>query len=212
VGKQYERIEGRLREFLLAAPVFFVATAPSGADGHVNLSPKGVNGTFAVLDEHTVAYLDYTGSGIETVAHLRDNGRIVLMFCAFAGPPQIVRLHGRGEPVLLDDDRFAGLAARFPEVSFAGGRAVIVVHVTRISDSCGFAVPLMRYEGDRRLLADLATRKGEERLGRERVGKNAASIDGLPGLPPAAAAAPLPVALDQDGRLGASDRGPLGVP
>ncbi len=182
MGKVYEALEGRLREFILAQPVFFVGTAPTGTDGHVNVSPKGVSGSFAVLDERTVAYLDYGGSGIETVAHLRDNGRIVLMFCAFDGPPKIVRLHGRGEPVLLDDPRFGDLAACFPGVPFVGARAIIVVAVTRISDSCGYAVPLMRYEAGRTLLAESSARKGPERLAMDRAAKNGVSIDGLPGL------------------------------
>jgi hypothetical protein len=192
MGKVYEAIDGRLREFILAQPVFFVGTAPSGADGHVNVSPKGVSGSFAVIDELTVAYLDYGGSGIETVAHLRDNGRIVLMFCAFAGPPKIVRLHGRGAPVFLDDPRFAELAAHFPGVPFVGARAIVVASVTRISDSCGFAVPLMRYDADREVLAESHARKGPERLAQDRATKNAVSIDGLPGLDSAAAEAGLP--------------------
>src|SRR3712207_987605 len=135
MGKVYESIDGRLREFLLAQPVYFVATAPSGSAGHVNLSPKGLAGSFAVLDGDRVAYLDYTGSGVETIAHLRDNGRIVLMFCAFAGPPKIVRLHGRGRPVLPGADGFADLINRFDRPRLTGLRSVIEVTVTRVSDS-----------------------------------------------------------------------------
>src|SRR6478735_11908972 len=114
MGKVHAGIDQRLREFVLAQHVFFVATAPSGADGHVNVSPKGVDGSFVVLDEHTVAYLDLTASGAETIAHLRENGRITLMFCAFDGPPNIVRLHGRGRFVTLYDDEYAAWAPRFP--------------------------------------------------------------------------------------------------
>lgn len=106
MGREYDAIDDRMAAFLAAQPVFFVATAPLGADGHLNLSPKGLTGTFAVVGPSTVAWLDLTGSGIETVAHLRENGRIVVMFCAFEGPPRIVRLHGRGEAVLPGDDRF----------------------------------------------------------------------------------------------------------
>jgi hypothetical protein len=157
-----------------------VATAPTGADGHLNLSPKGVAGTFAVLDSQTVAYLDITGSGIETVAHLRDNGRIVLMFCAFAGPPRIVRLHGRGRVVLPGDGDWEELAARFPPQP--GTRSVITVTLERVSDSCGFGVPLMTYDRERDQLADWAGRKTEEELAEYRTKKNATSIDGLPGL------------------------------
>ena len=114
MGKVHEKIDGRLRAFIEAQPMFFVATAPSGPDGHVNVSPKGIAGSFVVLDEHTVAYLDLTASGAETIAHLRDNGRITLMFCAFQGPPNIVRLHGRGRFVTLYDEGFDELVRAVP--------------------------------------------------------------------------------------------------
>jgi hypothetical protein len=182
MGKVYERIDGRLRTFIEAQPLFFTGTAPTGPDGHVNISPKGLAGTFAVLDEHTVAYLDYTGSGVETIAHLRENGRIVLMFCAFAGPPNIVRLHGTGEPVTPEDPRFEELVARFGEPELLGLRAVIVVDVHRISDSCGYAVPFMEYLGDRPTLGQWAENKGPAKLVAYRAMKNATSLDGLPGL------------------------------
>jgi predicted pyridoxine 5'-phosphate oxidase superfamily flavin-nucleotide-binding protein len=183
MGKLYDRIDNRLREFVTAQPVFFVATAHSGADGHVNVSPKGMSGSFAVLGERQVAYLDYTGSGVETIAHLRDNGRITLMFCAFNGPPNIVRLHGRGEAVLAEDPRFAQLREHFPQaLPDHGVRSVIVVDVERVSDSCGFAVPFLEYVGDRTLLTDWGSRKSEEDLVTYRKQRNATSIDGLPGL------------------------------
>ncbi|HET7490167.1 MAG TPA: pyridoxamine 5'-phosphate oxidase family protein [Acidimicrobiales bacterium] len=133
-----------------------------------------------MLDRHTAAYLDLTGSGIETVAHLRENGRIVVMFCAFEGPPRIVRVHGRGEPVLPGDPRFAGLAARFAQRP--GVRSVIVVRVTRVADSCGFGVPVLRFEGDRAALDEWAARKGPEGIAAYHADRNARSIDGLPGL------------------------------
>ena len=137
-------------------------------------------GTFTVLDPHTVAYLDITGSGIETVAHLRDNGRIVIMFCAFAGPPRIVRLHGRGTVVLPGDGEWEELAARFPPQP--GTRSVIKVAVDRVSDSCGFGVPFMTYEEDRGQLADWAVPQDRGGAGRATgPKKNATSIDGLPG-------------------------------
>jgi Pyridoxamine 5''-phosphate oxidase. len=181
MGKVYAAIDGRLREFLLAQPVFFVATAPT--EGHVNVSPKGMRGTFTVLDGRRVAYLDYTGSGVETIAHLRDNGRITVMFCAFEGPPTIVRLHGRGEAVRPEDPRFADLRRAFaPDHDEHGLRSIIVVDVERISDSCGFAVPLMRYVGERGLLTEWARRRSPEDLAAYRRTRNAASIDGLPGL------------------------------
>ena len=124
MGRTYDGIDVGLKHFLETQPVFFVATAPLSGDGLLNLSPKGLD-SFRVLDPHTVAYLDLTGSGVETIAHLRENGRIVLMFCAFDGPPKIVRLHGRGEAVEPDDPRFPALAARFP--TYLGTRSIIVV-------------------------------------------------------------------------------------
>ncbi|HET6861289.1 MAG TPA: pyridoxamine 5'-phosphate oxidase family protein, partial [Streptomyces sp.] len=133
MGKLYERIDGRIRDFIEDQPVFFTATAPLADDGHVNISPKGRSGTLVVLDEMTLAYLDFGGSTAETVAHVRENGRITLMWCAFDGPPRIVRVHGRGEVVAVDDPRIAG---RFDDIP--GARAVVIVHAERISDSCGY--------------------------------------------------------------------------
>ena len=181
MGRQYDEIDDRMTDFLCSQPVFFVATAPMSADGHVNLSPKGLD-SFAVLDGHTVAYLDLTGSGVETIAHLKENGRIVVMFCAFEGSPRIVRLHGRGRAVLRDEPGFEDLAARFkPRL---GARSVIVVDVTRISDSCGYGVPLMRFEGERDHQRKWAERKGPEGIVEYQSTKNAHSIDGLPGVTP----------------------------
>jgi hypothetical protein len=180
VGQRYERLDERLRAFLETQHVFFVGTAPNGAEGHVNVSPKGLRGTFAVLDDTTVAYLDLTGSGAETIAHLRENGRITLMFCAFEGAPKIVRLYGRGHVVLPAHPEWPHLAVRFPEVP--GRRAVVVVHVTRIADSCGFGVPLFDLAGERDLLPRWAERKGEDGVARYRAEKNTTSIDGLPAL------------------------------
>jgi hypothetical protein len=180
MAKTFEGIDEKLGRWLRDQPVFFVATAPSGPDGHLNLSPKGVRGTFRILDPSTVAYLDITGSGIETVAHVRENGRIVIMFCAFSGPPRIVRLHGRASAVLPGDAGWDGLAARFPPTP--GARSVISVALERVSDSCGFGVPLMTYEADREDMARWADRKGEDGLVEYRAKNNATSIDGLPGL------------------------------
>ncbi|GGL96071.1 MULTISPECIES: pyridoxamine 5'-phosphate oxidase family protein [Micromonospora] len=187
MGKTYDSISGRLRAFVEAQPIFFTATAPLAADGTVNLSPKGLAGSFAVLDEHTVAYLDFAGSNAETVAHLRENGRITLMWCAFDGPPNIVRIHGRGEPVFRDDPRWPDLLAHFPHIDPArhGHRAIIVVHAELIRDTCGYAVPLMTYQADRDLHARRFGREDDESLdayftAKEHVGT---SIDGLPGLP-----------------------------
>ena len=183
MGKDYERIDERLAGWLTAQPVFFVATAPLAADGHVNLSPKGAD-TLRVLDERTVAYLDLTGSGAETIAHVRENGRITLMVCAFSGPPQIVRLHGRGLVVRPGDAGFEELAGLFPDLP--GIRTVTRVAIERVGSSCGYAVPLMRYEGERDRLHRWAEAKGADGLEAYRADKNAVSIDGLPALDPEA--------------------------
>lgn len=179
MGKVYDRIDDRLAEFIGRQKVFFVASAPLSGDGLVNLSPKGLD-TFAILDDTTVAYLDLTGSGIETVAHLRENGRIVVMFCAFDGPPLIVRVHGRGEVVEPDHADFPDLVARFP--AHPGTRAIIRVHATRISDSCGFGVPLYRFEAERDQLGRFAEKKGPDGLREYQAKNNRKSLDALPGL------------------------------
>ena len=186
MGKSYERIDGRLREFIDNQKIFFVASAPLDGDGHINISPKGRAGTWRVLDERTVAYLDFGGSHAETIAHLRENGRITLMWCAFEGPPNIVRVHGRGEPVFRDDPRFDELLARFPRSADGPGlRAVIIVTAELISDTCGFAVPFMDYREERSLHADYFGRKSDEefRAYCESKDYNGSSIDGLPALP-----------------------------
>ncbi|MFE5585143.1 pyridoxamine 5'-phosphate oxidase family protein [Kitasatospora sp. NPDC056531] len=186
MGKQYECIDGRLRQFIERQPVYFVATAPLAADGHVNISPKGRSGTLVVIDELTLAYLDFGGSQAETVAHLRENGRITLMWCAFEGPPTVVRVHGRGEPVFRDDPRFADLLGRFePTADGSGLRAIVLVKADRVSDSCGYAVPFMDYRADRDLHAQYFDRKGEAEFSAycERKPLVANSIDGLPGVP-----------------------------
>jgi hypothetical protein len=161
--------------------VFFVATAPLAGDGHVNVSPKGTLGTFRVLDRDTVAYLDLTGSGAETLAHLRENGRITLMFCAFDGPPNIIRIWGRGSAVLPSHPEFAELAGAFPE--HPGIRSVIRVQVGRVADSCGYAVPRMSLDSERDVLDRYNGKKGPQKLAAYRVQHNAQSIDGLPGWP-----------------------------
>lgn len=178
MSRVLEAITPELTAFLEAQPVFFVATAPSGPGGTVNVSPKGLD-SFRVLDGHTVAYLDLTGSGIETVAHLRDNGRITLMFCAFTGRPDIVRLSGRGEALPAEDPEATPLLARFPP--YPGRRSVVRVAVERISSSCGFGVPLMQLVDERSELTDWARKRGPEGLVAYRAEKNATSIDGLPG-------------------------------
>jgi hypothetical protein len=181
--KVHETFDEKLQSFVLRQHVFFVATAPSSPGGHVNVSPKSIDGAFAVLDAQTVAYVDYVASGVETIAHLRNNGRIVLMFCAFEGPPNIVRLHGRGEVRLPDDDGFAELVGRFKvDAEHPAIRSIIVVHIERVSDSCGYTVPLYDYAGERGLLLPHMARKGADGISAYKAEKNATSIDGLPGL------------------------------
>lgn len=181
MAKVHEKIDHQLSKWLMAQPMFIVATAPLDGDGLINVSPKGMAGTFAVLDEHTVAYLDLTGSGVETIAHLQQNGRIVLMFTAFDGRPNIVRLHGTGVVVLPGDPRFAALVPRFSD--HPGVRSVIVVAVRRVSDSCGYAVPRMTFVQDRDVLDLSNAKQGEHGLSDYRRRKNSVSLDGLPGLP-----------------------------
>lgn len=179
MGKVYDGIDARLAEWIGRQRLFFVATAPSGAEGHVNLSPKGLD-ALRILGPREVAYVDLVGSGAETAAHLRDNGRIVIMLCAFEGPPKILRLHGRGRVVEPGDDGFEALAARFP--SYASTRAVVRVDVTRVADSCGYGVPLYAYQGERSQLHAWAERKGEDGLRAYQRAHNLRSIDGLPAL------------------------------
>ena len=179
MGSQLDSIVPDLADWLAQQRLFFVATAPLAADGLVNCSPKGMD-SFRILGPREVAYLDLTGSGVETIAHLRENGRIVLMFCAFTGPPKIVRLHGQGEALLPDSPEFAALKPQFPD--YAGTRAIIRVRLDRIGDSCGYAVPNMEYTGDRDTLVRWAENKGDDALRDYRIKKNAHSLDGLPGL------------------------------
>ena len=186
MGKLFDGIDDKLAEWIGAQSLFFVATAPP--DGHLNLSPKGLDGTFRVLTPTQVAWLDLTGSGVETIAHLRADGRVVVMLCAFSGPPRIVRLHGHGRVVLPADRSFASLVDAFPPLP--GVRSVIVVDLDRISDSCGFGVPRMTLVGDRDDLPRWAERKGSVGIADYQRTRNAESIDGLPGLDPERVASP----------------------
>jgi predicted pyridoxine 5'-phosphate oxidase superfamily flavin-nucleotide-binding protein len=179
MGKIYSTLDEAVTQFIHAQPVFFVATAPLDARGHVNVSPKGLD-TFRILGPKTLAYLDLTGSGVETVAHVKENSRITLMFCAFAGPPKILRLYGRARVLEPQNVEYPALLGRFPD--FESARAIIVVEVIRIADSCGYGVPLFKYEKDRDQLAAWARNRGQERLKTYRKEKNSHSIDGLPGL------------------------------
>ena len=192
MARTHDAIDDALAGWIAEQPMFFVGTAPLAADGRVNVSPKGPIGTLAVLGPHRVAYLDFFGSGAETIAHLRENGRIVVMLCAFEGPPRVLRLHGSGEVVWPEDDRFEEL---FERGSFEGltevaeaRRAIVVVDVDRISQSCGYGVPVLHHEGERPHF-DKAKRKrlktaGPEGLMEHQLEGNTKSIDGLPAVPP----------------------------
>ena len=176
MGKVFEHITAELQAFIEAQPMFFVASAPLAGDGHVNLSPRGLD-CLRVLSPDRVAWLDLTGSGNETAAHLRENGRITIMLCAFTGSPRIVRLYGTGEVVLPETPAWDALIGRFP--SLPGARQIITVSITRVQTSCGFGVPLMEPARQRDTLLRWAEAKGED-LPRYRLEKNSTSIDGLP--------------------------------
>jgi hypothetical protein len=191
MGRSYDEIDEHMAGWIAKQALFFVGSAPLSQDGHVNVSPKGPIGALRVLGPTTVAYLDIAGSGAETIAHLRENGRIVVMFCAFDGPPRIVRLHGRGDVLLTGDPGYDELLeqAAFEDASIPEGRRAIVrVQVTRIADSCGYGVPLMALEGQRPhapLWAQKRIRNGGQQEIDDYVrNRNALSIDGLPAIDP----------------------------
>ena len=179
MGKLFQEIDTKLAQWLVQQRLFFVATAPLAASGLVNCSPKGMD-SFRILGPREVAYLDLTGSGVETIAHLRENGRIVFMFCAFTGPPKIVRLHGTGSVITAGTVEFEELRTRFPNLP--GARAIVRAKLTRISDSCGFGVPQYDFIGERDTLVRWADSKGTDGVARYRDENNARSLDGLPGL------------------------------
>ena len=183
MGDLFPELNERLREFIAQQKMFFVASAPLAADGHVNLSPKGLD-TLRILGPKEVAYVDFTGSGIETVAHIRENGRLTLMFCAFQGPPRILRLRGRGEAIEPADEKWDHYARQMP--SYDNARSIIVLHVEMIADACGYGIPLYEYIGERTQLAAWCRRKGLEGIAEYQSNKNRQSIDGLPGLKHAA--------------------------
>ena len=179
MGKTYTKIDAPLAEFISAQHVFFVATAPLAGDGHVNLSPKGLD-CLRVLGPLRVGYIDYTGSGVETIAHTRENGRMTIMFCAFDGPPRILRLYGRGRAVEPQDPDYADLIASF--APGASVRSIVLLDISRIQESCGFGVPLYNFQGERDQLLLWSQRKGEDGLREYHAQKNAVSLDGLAGL------------------------------
>jgi hypothetical protein len=177
MGKVYSSIQDSHRKFIEAQKMFFVSTAPLDKDGHINLSPKGMD-TFRILSPTRVAYLDFVGSGNETSAHTLENGRITIMFCAFHGPPDILRLYGKGHAILPTDKEWPEIAAHF--TPHPGTRQVIVADIRRVNTSCGYSVPLYTYAGERDHLDKWVERKGTEGLKQYQAEKNRKSIDGLP--------------------------------
>ena len=176
MGRFYERIEPAVEAWIARQHLFFVASAPLAADGHVNLSPKGYD-TFRIIGPNRVAYQDLTGSGVETIAHAQENGRITLMWCAFEGPPRIVRVFGTATVRPADDDSLESLFPANP-----GRRAIVDIAVDKVGDSCGYSVPFMAYAGERTRLEEWALDKTDEELGEYHRLKNSTSIDGLIGL------------------------------
>jgi len=181
MGKTHETITPELTEWIGKQRMFFVGTAPLSADDHVNISPKGGD-SFRILGPLEVMYQDYTGSGAETAAHIQENGRIVIMFCAFEGPPKIVRLHGEGTLITPEHPRFSELNALFPDNP--GTRAIIHIAVNRVSNSCGYSIPYFDFKGERDTLDRWAAAKSPEQLEVYRAKKNQRSIDGLPSFTP----------------------------
>ncbi|MFC5403367.1 pyridoxamine 5'-phosphate oxidase family protein [Cohnella soli] len=177
MGKQFESILPQHAEFISMQKIYFVGSAPLSADGHVNLSPKG-HDSLRVLTPNRVAYLDLTGSGNETSAHIAENGRITIMFCAFEGPPNILRLYGDGTVILPGTEEWATLFPLFDPLP--GARQIIVVDVHLVQTSCGYAVPFMDYQEDRPTLNRWAEQKGEEGLVAYWQEKNMRTIDGMP--------------------------------
>jgi len=176
MAQRYDSLTPQLQDFITQQQIFFVATAPLSADGHVNLSPKGLD-SFRILSPNCVAYLDLTGSGNETSAHVRENGRITLMFCAFQGPPMILRIYGCGTTVLPQSSEWDRLYSLFPPLP--GARQILQVEITKVQTSCGMGVPLFSYQQQRHELVQWAEHKGEDGLTAYRQVKNRMSLDGL---------------------------------
>jgi len=179
MGKEYPEIDTKIRTWVEKQKIFFVATAPLAGDGMVNCSPKGMD-SFRILGPRTVAYLDLTGSGVETIAHLRENQRIVIMMCAFEGPPQIIRFHGKGRVLQKGSTDYDAQISHFEE--YPGARAIIIIDVDRISDSCGYSVPYYDYKGERDVLLKWAKNKGDDGVSDYQANNNRKSLDGLKGL------------------------------
>lgn len=172
-------IDEKTAQWILKQKIFFTASAPLSAEGHINCSPKGLD-AFRILDSKTVAYQDMVGSGAETIAHIRENKRLVIMFCAFEGAPRIVRLHGHGEYILPQHTNYTEIESHFE--AKPGVRSYIKLHITRVSDSCGYSVPKFEYQEDRDVLDKWVERKGENEIKRYIEDNNKLSIDGLPAI------------------------------
>ena len=179
MGKVQSHIDEDLMSWIHAQHMFFVASAPLDVEGHINCSPKGMD-SFRIIDKQSVVYMDLTGSGAETIAHIRENQRLVVMFCAFDGKPQIVRLYGKARYHVAGSERFDAFQALFPVI--VGVRSFIELSISRVSYSCGFSVPLYAYEGQRTVLNDWFEKTGPEKLEDYRCEANVRSIDGLPAL------------------------------
>ena len=179
MGKLYQELTPDLIQFISDQHLFFVGTAPLSGEGHVNISPKGMD-SLSVLNNKTIAYLDVTGSGVETIAHLKENSRLVMMFCAFEGKPFILRLHGKGSVIEASDKRFTELRTHFPDLP--GVRSIITLDIDRIADSCGWNVPLYSFEGTRDYYHNYAEKLGPEGIRAGQLDANMTSIDDLPGL------------------------------
>jgi hypothetical protein len=179
MGKEYPEIDQTIRDWIEKQKLFFVSTAPLSASGLVNCSPKGMD-TFRVLGSRSIGYLDLTGSGVETIAHLKENRRITIMMCAFEGPPKIFRFYGRGEAFEKGSARYAELVPQFEE--FSGARSIIHIEIDHIIDSCGYSIPLYDYAGERDVLIKWADTKGDEGVANYQQENNRESLDGLAGL------------------------------
>ncbi|MEM9620015.1 MAG: pyridoxamine 5'-phosphate oxidase family protein [Pseudomonadota bacterium] len=179
MGKTYAELTPNLVEFIEAQQLFFVGTAPLDQQGHVNISPKGMN-SLRILDTQTVAYLDVTGSGVETIAHIKENQRLVMMFCAFEGKPFILRLHGKADVIETHNPEFVQLRTEFDDLP--GVRSIIRLKISRIADSCGWTVPLYKHEGTRDYYQNFAEKLGPDGIREGQLAANMRSIDGLAGL------------------------------
>jgi hypothetical protein len=177
MGKQFDALLPEHEQFIVRQHIFFVGSAPLSEEGHVNISPKG-HDVLRILSANRVAYLDMTGSGNETSAHIHENGRVTIMFCAFEGPPNILRLYGTGSVVLPESSEWGILIPLFPPLP--GARQIMVIDILKVQTSCGYAVPFMDYTGERDTLQRWSVQKGEEGLKQYRQEKNTLSLDGLP--------------------------------